>query len=401
LGEILQQVSRVEKVDPERQYRLLGVRWYANGCHLHNTVSGRELKTKVLSTVRAGDVTYNKMWTSKGAFGVVKEEQEGFAATSEYPLFTARAGSLSPAFIECIFRQPKFWAAARALCKGTTQRARLNPGDFLRLPIDLPVPCQQERIVNILGAVDDAIKANDEVVARTRDFNRLLANELLARGLPGRHTRFKESALGQVPVGWEVKPLGSLLREQIRNGYSANAVEQVTGRWILSLSAVSERGFNPKGVKPLALDENGADAFTLSPSDLLVSRSNTKEKVGLCGIYDGNPINCAYPDLLMRIRVKREEIDNKFLEQWFLSAFGRRYFSTQARGTSGSMVKINRAILERFPVPVPSPQEQKEIATVIGRAARAEENARSFVDRLQKTGSIFTQLLVSGHTFRI
>lgn len=46
LGDVLQQVDRFEPVDPKKEHRLLGVRWYANGCHLRSSVRGHDLKTR-------------------------------------------------------------------------------------------------------------------------------------------------------------------------------------------------------------------------------------------------------------------------------------------------------------------------------------------------------------------
>jgi hypothetical protein len=46
LGDLLEQVNRFEPVRPDREYCLLGVRWYANGCHLHTETLGHALKTR-------------------------------------------------------------------------------------------------------------------------------------------------------------------------------------------------------------------------------------------------------------------------------------------------------------------------------------------------------------------
>ena len=138
--------------------------------------------------------------------------------------------------------------------------------------------------------------------------------------------------------------------------------KEETGRWILHVGAVTFNGYSPLAVKPAPVVGPNVSVPTLSPGDILVSRSNTRERVGLAGIYNGSPFPCSYPDLLMRVRVG-QEIMPEFLEAVLLSDRGRCYFSTSARGTSETMVKINRATLEEFPIQLPPIDEQENIVT--------------------------------------
>src|ERR1041384_567721 len=107
---------------------------------------------------------------------------------------------------------------------------------------------------------------------------------------------------GMTPEGWRPASLGELLREPIRNGYSPNCPSHPTGKWILHLGAVTPHGYNPVAVKPAPLEDPRVDATLLEVGDLLVSRSNTRERVGLAGVYSGSPAPCGNPDLLMRVR---------------------------------------------------------------------------------------------------
>ncbi len=175
---------------------------------------------------------------------------------------------------------------------------------------------------------------------------------------------YKRTEVGVIPKEWEVAHLGTQLSEPIRNGYSPVCPEQVTGRWMLSLSAVSADGFKTAGVKPAPSHDPRVDDNLLTEGDLLVSRSNTPDRVGLAGVYEGHPAPCAYPDLLMRVRLKRS-LDRYFLLRCLLSPRGRKFFADNARGSSGSMVKIDRAILESFPIPTPPLMEQRAIATAL------------------------------------
>jgi type I restriction enzyme, S subunit len=164
-----------------------------------------------------------------------------------------------------------------------------------------------------------------------------------------------------LPPQWAATKLADHLREPIRNGYSPRCPENPTGTWILSLSAVTHSGFDKTGIKPAPLGDERVAKNLLSAGDIVVSRSNTPDRVGLAGIYEGNPTPCSYPDLLMRVRLT-ENLDPKFLLAHLLSDVGRCFFTENARGSSGSMVKIDRSILESFSIPTPPIEEQRAIA---------------------------------------
>jgi len=172
---------------------------------------------------------------------------------------------------------------------------------------------------------------------------------------------YKQTEVGGIPKS----TLGQNLRAPIRNGYSPVCPTSPTGTWILSLSAVTENGFNEDGVKPAPIGDARVLDNLLLAGDIVVSRSNTPERVGLAGIYRGRPKPCAYSDLLMRVRTS-PALKPEFLLVQLLSHRGRKFFAESARGSSSSMVKIDRAILESFPLSLPGLPEQEAIAGVLG-----------------------------------
>lgn len=211
----------------------------------------------------------------------------------------------------------------------------------------VPIPPAQEqtKIAKILFAV------GEDVVAARKEFeqSRLLRQHVVNRLFLQNSTK------------WRKRPLCELLLEPIRNGYSPLCPYEATGRWTLELGALSVEGFRPGRIKPAPIDDPKCADSILKPSDLLVSRSNTRNLVGLASIYEGTPDNCIYPDLMMRVRLDSEKMLPDFLQHYLVSPSGRRYFQTHARGTSGSMVKINASILGSMPIPSPVLDEQRRM----------------------------------------
>ena len=55
--------------------------------------------------------------------------------------------------------------------------------------------------------MDDAIEKTQAVIDQVQVVKRGLMQELLTRDLPGRHTRFRQTEIGEIPVDWEYLPL--------------------------------------------------------------------------------------------------------------------------------------------------------------------------------------------------
>lgn len=200
-----------------------------------------------------------------------------------------------------------------------------------------------------------------------------------------------------VPEGWKSAHLDELVREPIRNGYSPRCPDEPNGRWVLSLSAVTPNGFDPQGCKPAPPGDEKVEKFRLLPGDIVLSRSNTRERVGLAGVYRGTPEWCAHSDLLMRIRLDPDSAEIDFMGQYLLSPAARDYLTSSARGTSGSMLKLNRSLVERLPVPLPPLPEQRKIAAILSSVDEAIEATQAVIDQVQvvKKG-LMQELLTKG-----
>jgi type I restriction enzyme S subunit len=329
-----------------------------------------------------------------GALGLQERVDAGLVSP-DYRVFRPRS-HVDAKFVSYLLKSSGMRRHFQSGARGTNvRRNRISRSDFLRIPVQLPPLPEQRKIAAILSSVDEAVENNENLIEQLQTTSRSLLRELLAGRLPDQNREFRDTEFGKIPSGWPVRPLGSLLREPIRNGYSAHTSAKAEGRWIAHLGAVTHNGFNRLAVKPVDAADQRVASSRLVPGDLLVSRSNTRERVGLAGVYRGVPEWCSYPDLLMRLR-PGPEIDVDFLEQWLLGDHCRKYFSQSARGTSESMVKIDREIVQNCLVPVPPLEEQREIvraAKTLGDRLQAEcEWLRS----LGATRAALLDALVSG-----
>jgi len=154
--------------------------------------------------------------------------------------------------------------------------------------------------------------------------------------------------------------LGDVLQGNPRNGYSPKAVAGWTGLQALGLGCLTANGFDPIQLKNVP-DTPLARAALLADGDLLMSRANTRELVGLVGRYESTGRPCIYPDLMMRLRTDEDRCLSRYLEIVLRSARVRREVTAGARGTSESMVKISAELVKRLEIPLPPTEEQRRI----------------------------------------
>lgn len=189
-------------------------------------------------------------------------------------------------------------------------------------------------------------------------------------------------------------PLGSLLEVPPQNGYSPICSDAPTGKWVLGLAALDGYGLDLAGAKPAPLDDPLVDRFQLKPGDFLISRSNTLDKVGRVGVFDGGLDNCTFPDLMMRFRPDPKKISPEYLEAFLRSEGVTKFIQQHATGTSGSMKKINQRVVESIPVLLPPPTQQLEIASLLSTWYSAIEKAeRLIIAKQQRKAGVMTALL--------
>jgi type I restriction enzyme S subunit len=156
----------------------------------------------------------------------------------------------------------------------------------------------------------------------------------------------------------------------------------------LSLSATTSGTFDPRHFKFVDADVPADSHLWLREGDLLIQRSNTREYVGRAAIVCGPDTRFIYPDLMMRCRLTRD-VSTRFVHLWLMSPTARDLLSSQASGTSSSMVKINQEMVRQMPVPLPSLAEQHRIVarvdelmalcdTLASRLAAAVESSTAF-----------------------
>jgi len=149
LYEILTPISRAERIEPMKTYRLLGVRLEGAGPFHRETIMGSQSAATTLYEVKSGDFIYSRLFACRGAFGVISSDLDGCYVSGEFPTFIPVHDKVDVNFLRLWFRLSTTIREVDANCTGSTPltRNRFKENFFLNLEIQLPPLGEQRRIV--------------------------------------------------------------------------------------------------------------------------------------------------------------------------------------------------------------------------------------------------------------
>ncbi|WP_282794378.1 hypothetical protein [Streptomyces sp. CC224B] len=268
-----------------------------------------------------------------------------------------------------------YWLTHCATSSGlyTINSKLLGRAPFLVLPED-----EQRRIVAAHAAFERRISG----LERVREKVRVAARATLAAAL-------------QDPAHGEGVKLGTVLRESPRNGYSPKPVPGWSGLQALGLGCLTADGFSPVQLKNVP-DTPLARTALLSDGDLLMSRANTRELVGLVGRFESTGRPCIYPDLMMRLRSDTDRCLTEYLELVLRSDAMRKVVTSGARGTSESMVKIGAEQVKSLRIPLPSIEQQGRIVAVQAVFTRRSKALAAQIAKLRTVQQAVVEDLLGG-----
>ena len=309
--------------------------------------------TTFTSIFRPGHVLFGKRRAYLRKVAV--PDFSGVCSGDIYVLESRDKDYLLPQLLPFICQTDAFFKHAIGTSAGSLS-PRTNWQNLATYEFALPPLDEQRRIAAILRECDRATQALDALVeamrvARAGVFDTLLANSITRN-----------------------VALGSLLTEAPRNGCSAVEASSSTGHWVLGLDALTKSGYRPGRLKPVQRTAAMLNSV-VEAGDLLISRSNTRERVGLPGIFDEDRCDVSWPDTMMRLRPDLSVVRPHFVELFLRSASGRRQIESFAAGTSASMKKVNAHAVRQLCIALPSLDTQDAMLRWVGGVDGACDSA--------------------------
>ena len=262
----------------------------------------------------------------------------------------------------------------------------LNTSILKEVPVSVPPISTQKRIAEILGAVDEAIRSTERIIAKLEQVKQGLLHDLLTRGIDGsgrlRNSErqpdlFVRTPLGLLPKAWEISAIGAVA--DVFNGSTPSRLRHdywTDGKvpWLAS-GKVNDYEINSpselvtdRAVKECSLRVLPAGAVVVG----MIGEGKTR---GMAARLD---IAAAINQNLAGI-IPGDRVDGRFLHL-FLSY----YYEALRRGGRGSnQDALNTQLVYSFQIAIPSLREQRSIGIRVDSAARRVNAERREVGKLR------------------
>lgn len=165
--------------------------------------------------------------------------------------------------------------------------------------------------------------------------------------------------LPEIPVGWEMVPLGDLVK-RAQYGTSVKATARAKGGVpILRMGNIQNGEIDTSSLKYVEPSLENLESFVLQPGDILFNRTNSPELVGKAAVWD-RETRAVFASYLVRLTCDPRLVLSPYLCAWINSPWGR-WWARTVRTDCVSQSNINASKLLAMPVPLPPLAEQVEI----------------------------------------
>ncbi len=228
--------------------------------------------------------------------------------------------------------------------------------EFGNIKVPRPPLFEQRKIAELLDVVDDKIQAVTLELSKLRLLRSGALRHAMSAGLgligSVEASRFRDID-GIAAHGWSAIRLGSLIL-QIEAGNSPDLEDRpaANGEWgVLKVSSVGRDGFRPAENKVALESALHHENLCVRAGDLIMTRANTADLVGLSCVVEETPSNLMLCDKTLRLVVDDRKTSAKFIDLVLETDELRTQIQIAATGTSASMKNISQASIQSLVVP--------------------------------------------------
>jgi type I restriction enzyme S subunit len=339
---------------------------------------GRGLESDIKSSKTAfkvGDILFGKLrpYLRKGAHA----DFDGISST-DILVFRAEEGC-DPKYLKYLVHADAFISHAKSTTTGV-QHPRTSWPSLREFKFSLPPLPEQKKIAHILSTVQRAIEAQERIIQTTTELKKALMHKLFTEGL--RHEPQKQTEIGPVPESWEVNTVGELtaIKGGKRLPKGEKLVEHDTSFPYIRVTDFNE--FSVEIGRLLFLTPNAQrqiSRYIINKDDVYISIAGS---IGISGMIpselDGANLTENAARLIPNDRV---ELHPRFLMYWLATEHCQAEIKAQT--VKNAQPKLALARIKSLKIPLPSCEEQREIAAALDLAGRKTQNARAARTQLQ------------------
>ena len=300
------------------------------------------------SVFQPGQVLFGKRRAYQRKVAVA--EFSGVCSGDIYVLETKNAQVLLPELLPFICQTDAFFDHAVGTSAGSLS-PRTNWTSLAEYEFTLPPMNEQSLIVDACRQAFETVVAYEDAFRASLAYQASLREQIFSSTAVS--TRLgdvlNDIQAGKSVVGMDEPPL-------------SNEVKAV-----LKVSAVGKRAFLPAESKTLIRQEDFMDIHVVRAGDILITRANTPDLVGLACLVTKDHRNLMLSDKTLRL-VPVEGMPSRLLLEALRTQAARQFMKANATGTGGAMKNISQAKLREMAINLPNDREWNEHATELENA---------------------------------
>lgn len=234
-----------------------------------------------------------------------------------------------------------------------TANPKLMNNVMARVLVLVPPIKEQQKIAEILGAVDEDITKTREVIETTEKLKKGLMQQLFTRGIG--HTKFKETKIGQIPEEWNDSIIRDIctVRQGLQIPISERFKERGDNRY-LYITIKYLRNAHLPGVAEYI--ESPSSSVICYRDDILMTRTGNTGTVitNTEGVFHNN---------FFLVDYNREKINKDFLVHYLNSEIIQKTIKVRAGSTT--IPDLNHGDFYSLPICLPTKEEQQKIAEIL------------------------------------
>ena len=164
------------------------------------------------------------------------------------------------------------------------------------------------------------------------------------------------------------------------------------GNWpaILKLSAVTYGDYQPEENKAMLHADEFVDNAEVRSGDLLFTRKNTPELVGMCAYVYETPVKLMMPDLIFRLNTN-EKCNSIFLWKLINHDLFRENIKAISSGSAKSMSNISKERLRELKIILPPIELQQQFAHFVKKTDQSKLTINKSLDKLEMAKNAIMQ----------
>jgi restriction endonuclease S subunit len=415
IGDLVKQVTDKVKVEPNIEYKLAGVRWYGEGVFHRETVMGSDSSATYLMPLIPGAFIYNRLFAWKESFAVVPDELNDCLVSNEFPQFLVNSERLLVRYLYqfCMSKSTLRAVNKASIGSAAVSRNRFKEEFFLNIKIPLPPLSIQTNIVDRWQQAQKGIAAAREkvrlkeleiiesflsnlgfVLPKISDRKRSLA--VWWQDFERWSVSYNQAAVSMIDLAKGKYPLvcmGTVLK-MLQYGTSEKANTSGEGVPVVRMNNIVDGELDFSKMKHVVLTAKTINSLLLNKGDILINRTNSKELVGKCGVFqiEGDYVFASY---LIRVRVDNRKILPEYLAYVINSPLGRQQVDALSRQIIGQ-ANINSQELRSLQIPMPPLEVQNVIMKLVTEGRTEIAKHREIAQQKSLESKAEVEAMISG-----